>query len=163
LNRQRKVKKEKNMQQNVRKLGMFSLLLYNLTGGRINRSTRDGAVGILLLSTTGRKTGKKRSSSLVYIRYGSSYVVSASNAGHDQHPGWYFNLRSNPHVEVRIKDQQFKAVAEGASPALRDQLWNHLLEAAPFFAGYQRQTQRVIPIVLLHVEGGESNSEKKSE
>lgn len=151
------------MQQNVGKLSMFSLLLYNLTGGRINKSKRDDAVGILLLSTTGRKTGKKRSSSLVYIRHGSSYVVSASNAGQGKHPGWYFNLQSNPHVDVRIKDQQFKAVAEVASPALRDQLWNHLVDAAPFFADYRRQTQRIIPIVLLHEEGGESNSEKKAE
>lgn len=62
---------------------MFSLLLYNLTGGRINRSKSDDPVDILLLSTTGRKTGKKRSNSLVYIRYGSSYIVSASNAGHE--------------------------------------------------------------------------------
>ncbi|HLZ59221.1 MAG TPA: nitroreductase/quinone reductase family protein, partial [Ktedonosporobacter sp.] len=75
--------------------------------------------------------------------------VAASNAGKDKHPGWFFNLRSNTEVTLRIKNQQMKAVAEVASPEQRGWLWKRLVEAAPFFAGYQKSTQREIPMIIL--------------
>jgi len=129
---------------------MFSLIIYNLTGGRVYLGRAEDAVGLLALTTTGRKSGAPRSVSLVYIRNGSSYVVAAFNSGRDTHPGWYFNLRSNPQVTIQIKKQQIKAVAEMASPEQKSQLWEQLVEAAPFFAGYPKRTHREIPMVLLH-------------
>ncbi|HLZ56695.1 MAG TPA: nitroreductase/quinone reductase family protein [Ktedonosporobacter sp.] len=138
------------MQQKTFRLSIFSLILYNLTGGRVHIGNLEDPVGILVLTTTGRKSGKVRSVHLVYIRDGSSYVVAASNAGKDKHPGWFFNLRSNEQVTLRIKNQQMKAVAEVASPEQRGWLWKRLVEAAPFFAGYQKSTRREIPMVLLH-------------
>lgn len=138
------------MQQKTSKLSMFSLILYNLTGGRVHLGGAKDPVGLLVLTTTGRKSGGPRSVSLVYIRNGSSYVVAAANAGRDTHPGWYFNLRSNPQVTLRMKNQQVKAVAEVASPEQKSQLWEQLVEAAPSFAGYAKRTRREIPMVLLH-------------
>jgi deazaflavin-dependent oxidoreductase (nitroreductase family) len=138
------------MPQKTAKLSMFSLIVYNLTGGRIQTNSTEDPVGLLALITTGRKSGQPREVSLVYIKSGSDYVVSGSNAGRDTHPGWYFNLRNNPQVLVRIKKQQIKAVAEVAPPEQRKLLWEQLVEAAPMFARYAKLTRREIPMVLLH-------------
>jgi deazaflavin-dependent oxidoreductase (nitroreductase family) len=88
--------------------------------------------------------------SLIYIKSGPAYVVAASNAGRDTHPGWYFNLLSNPQVLVCIKQQQIKAIAEVASPAQRNLLWEQLVTAAPMYVRYGKQTHREIPMILLH-------------
>ncbi len=138
------------MSQKTARLNMFSLILYNLTGGRIYTGRVEDPVGLLVLTTTGRKTGQPRSVSLVYIKSGSSFVISASNAGRDKHPGWYFNLLSNPQVTVRLKDQQIEAVAEVADSERRNQLWEQLVKASPMFARYPKLTSREIPMVLLH-------------
>jgi F420H(2)-dependent quinone reductase len=138
------------MPQKTAKLSMFSLILYNLTGGRIQMNSAQDPVGLLALTTTGRKSGQPRTVSLVYIKSGSSYVVAASNAGRDKHPAWYFNLRSNPQVTVRIKNQQFKAVTATVNPEQRKQLWEQLVKASPMFARYPKLTRREIPMVLLH-------------
>jgi F420H(2)-dependent quinone reductase len=148
------------MQRKTSRLSMFTIILYNLTGGRVYPGSVDDPVGLLELTTTGRKSGVPRAVSLVYIRDGSSYVVAASNAGRDRHPGWYFNLQSNPQVTVRINKQQIKAVAEVASPEQRSQFWEQLVQAAPFFAGYPKRARREIPMVLLHPvdEAGEKRA-----
>jgi deazaflavin-dependent oxidoreductase (nitroreductase family) len=138
------------MAQKTAKLSMFALTLYNLTGGRIQMNNAQDPVGILELTTTGRKSGQPRKVSLTYIKSGFSYVVAASNAGRlDRHPAWYLNLLSNPNVTIRIKNQQFKAVAEVVDPEQRKQLWAQLVEAAPMYGGYQKRTQREIPMVFL--------------
>ena len=138
------------MPQKTPKLSMFSLIVYNLTGGRIQMNSADDPVGLLTLLTTGRKSGQPREVSLVYIKSDSAYVVAGSNAGRDKHPGWYFNLRSHQEVTIRIKSQQFAAVAEVANPEQRKLLWKQLVEASPMFARYEKSTQREIPMVLLH-------------
>ena len=148
------------MQQKTSRLSMFSLILYNLTGGRIQMNSAEDPVGLLVLTTTGRKSGQPRTVSLVYIKSGSSFVVAATNAGRDKHPGWYFNLQSNPQVKVRIKNQQITAIAEVADPEQRKQLWEQLVEAAPFLARYPKLTRREIPMVFLRPvdEQGEKRS-----
>ena len=138
------------MPQKTARLSMFSLILYNLTGGTIQMNNVHDPVGLLALTTTGRKSGQPRTVSLVYIKSGSSYVLAATNAGRDKHPAWYFNLRSNPRVTLRIKKQQIKAVAEMVDPEQRKQLWEQLVEASPMFARYPKLTRREIPMVLLH-------------
>ena len=144
------------MQQKRAKLSMFSLIVYNLTGGRIQMNSAEDPVGILALTTTGRKSGQPRKVSLVYIKSGSAYAVAASNAGRDKHPGWYFNLRSNPQVMMRIRKQQIKAIAEEVDPQQRKLLWEQLVEASPMFARYPKMARREIPMVLLRPvdEGG---------
>ncbi len=104
------------MAQKVQRLSYFSVLLYHLTGGRAYRGNADSPAGFLKLTTTGRKSGKQRTVHLLYIRDGSAYVVTASNGGRQRHPGWFFNVRSNPQVTLHIQDTQVSAVAEVAGP-----------------------------------------------
>jgi deazaflavin-dependent oxidoreductase (nitroreductase family) len=138
------------MAQKMAKLSMFSLIVYNLTGGRIQMNSAMDPVGLLELTTTGRTSGLPRKVSLVYIKSGSDYVVAASNAGRDRHPAWFFNLRSHPQVQIRIKNWQTAAVAELADPERRKVLWEQLVRASLMFARYEKLTQREIPMVLLH-------------
>ena len=124
------------------------IFLYNVSGGRIGGKM--GKVPVLLLTTTGRKTGKQRTLPLVYIMDGSAYVITASAGGADKHPGWFFNIRSNPQATIQVKDKHIKVTAEIAGPEKKPELWARLVEVAPNFAGYQKRTSREIPMVILH-------------
>jgi deazaflavin-dependent oxidoreductase (nitroreductase family) len=137
------------MPQKVQKLSYFSVLLYHLTGGRAYRGNANSPAGFLKLTTTGRKSGKQRTVHLLYIRDGSAYVVTASNGGSQRHPGWFFNVRSNPQVTLHIQDTQVDAVGEVAAPEKRKELWARLLSIAPMYAGYEKNTSREIPMVIL--------------
>src|SRR5438876_4096104 len=103
------------------RLSYRHVILHALSRGRIDPS--NDQAGFLKLTTVGRKSGKQRTVDLLYIRDGASYVVTASNAGRDKHPGWFFNLRNNPEVMFQVKGQQKKAVAEIAGPEKRSELW----------------------------------------
>jgi deazaflavin-dependent oxidoreductase (nitroreductase family) len=130
--------------------GILSLMvfLYTSTGGRIGGKMNGGDV--LLLTTTGRKSGKQRTIPLIYIRDGSAYVITASAGGADKHPGWFFNVRSNPHATIQVKDKRIQVMAEVAGPEKKPELWARLLEVAPGFARYQQRTHREIPMVILN-------------
>ena len=132
----------------VKLIFKIMVFLYNASGGRIGGKL--GKVPVLLLTTTGRKTGKQRTLPLNYIRDGSAYVVTASAGGADKHPGWFFNIRSNPQATIKVKDKQIKATAEIAGPDKKPELWARLVEVAPNYAGYQKRTSREIPMVILH-------------
>jgi deazaflavin-dependent oxidoreductase (nitroreductase family) len=140
------------MSQKPKKLGYFSVMVYTLTGGRAYRGSADSPAGFLQLTTIGRKSGLQRRVHLLYIRDGASYVIIASNGGKQRHPGWFFNLRSNPRVTIRAHDTQINVVAEVAAPEKRKELWARLLEIAPMYAGYEQRTRREIPMVLLYPE-----------
>jgi deazaflavin-dependent oxidoreductase (nitroreductase family) len=137
------------MPQPTKRLTYFSVMLYTLTGGHAYRGGPDSPAGFLKLTTTGRKSGQPRSVHLLYIRDGSAYVVTASNAGKPSNPGWYFNVRSNPEVSIEVHGTSRRAVAEVASPEKRRELWARLVQSASMFAGYEKRTQREIPMVLL--------------
>jgi len=132
----------------VKLIFKIMVFLYNASGGRIGGKL--GKVPVLLLTTTGRKTGKQRTLPLNYIRDGSAYVVTASAGGADKHPGWFFNIRSNPQATIKVKDKQIKVTAEIAGPDKKPELWARLVEVAPNYAGYQKRTSREIPMVILH-------------
>lgn len=132
------------------KLSYFHVTIYTLTGGRAYRGDANSPAGFLQLTTIGRKSGKERRAHLIYIRDGASYVIIASNGGRQRHPGWFFNLRSNPRVTIDVHGGQRSVVAEVASPEKRKELWARLLEIAPMYGGYEKRTQREIPMVLLH-------------
>jgi deazaflavin-dependent oxidoreductase (nitroreductase family) len=104
---------------------------------------------ILLLTTTGRRSGENRDSALIYGRYGDAYLVVASKGGADQAPAWYLNLRENPEVEVQVKEQRFPARARTATPSERAALWGTMTAAWPAYDQYQTRTSREIPIVVL--------------
>lgn len=123
------------------------VVLYQRTNGKIGSQMQ--GLPVLLLTTTGRKTGKPRITPLGYLEHDGHYVVIASNAGFDTHPAWFHNLTSHPQVRLQIRDQQFTAIAERADRMLRQQLWAKLVERAPGYGAYQKRTVREIPIVLL--------------
>src|SRR5260370_8036604 len=106
-------------------------------------------VPVLLLTTTGRKTGKKRTLPLINIMDGSAYVITASAGGADKNPGWFFNIRSNPQATIQVKDKHIKVMAEIAGQEKKSELWARLVEVAPNFAGYQKRTSRSIPLFLF--------------
>ncbi|MCI0609529.1 MAG: nitroreductase family deazaflavin-dependent oxidoreductase [Anaerolineae bacterium] len=123
--------------------------LYKISNGKIGG--RLPGLEVLLLTTTGRKTGKQRTTPLGYFKdQEGSYVIIGSNAGFDTHPAWFYNLKSKPHVTIQVKDKQLEANAEIAGPDKRNQLWAHLVELAPFYDNYTKKTGREIPVVILH-------------
>ena len=138
------------MSQKTPRLSYFSVAMYHLTGGRAYRGGPDSSAGFLQLTTTGRKSGKQRTVQLIYIRDGSAYVVTASNGGKQSHPGWYFNLQSNPQATIRVQDRELPVRAEVAGPEKRAELWTRLVQIAPFYSGYVKRAPREIPMVLLH-------------
>lgn len=123
------------------------IFLYRLTGGRFGGEMR--GFKVLLLTTTGRKSGQQRTTPLGYFDYDGNYVIAASNAGLPRNPGWYYNLKDNPQVAIQVQDQVMTAVAEEAKGELRNQLWGQLVEQAPSYAAYPKQTTREIPVIIL--------------
>jgi deazaflavin-dependent oxidoreductase (nitroreductase family) len=116
----------------------------------------DGAEGhewqgttTLLLTTTGRKTARKRTTPLIYQPYGDDYLVVASKGGAPRHPEWYLNLTANPDVEVQVKGDRFKARARTAAPEEKPGVWQAMTAVWPAYDDYQRKTDRDIPVVVL--------------
>jgi deazaflavin-dependent oxidoreductase (nitroreductase family) len=104
---------------------------------------------ILLLTTKGRKSGQMRTTPLIFVKNGDDPVIIASKGGAPDHPDWYLNLASDPHVQVQVKADVFDAVARTAEGAERARLWDEALKAWPQYADYQRATEREIPVVVL--------------
>ena len=105
--------------------------------------------GLLLLTTTGRRTGRERVSPLVRIDDGGNYLIAASMGGAPQHPGWYHNLVENPTVTVQVGATAEQRTARVASGSERDRLFQKFVDRDPRFARYQERTDRTIPVVVL--------------
>jgi deazaflavin-dependent oxidoreductase (nitroreductase family) len=106
-------------------------------------------VAMLLLTTTGAKSGNSHTIPLAYGRDGDRLFVIASKAGSDSHPAWYHNLVANPAVTVELPGETYEARADVADPATRNRLYAQQAAAMPAFTEYQTKTDRVIPVVLL--------------
>jgi deazaflavin-dependent oxidoreductase (nitroreductase family) len=104
---------------------------------------------LLLLTTTGARTGQRRAVPLTYLPDRDRYVVTAGNAGSDRHPAWYHNLVANPDVAVEVGTEAFSAVAVIAGDAERGALYELFAAAYPQADHFQAQTSRQIPVVIL--------------
>jgi deazaflavin-dependent oxidoreductase (nitroreductase family) len=104
---------------------------------------------MLLLTTTGRRTGKPHTVPLLYLRDGDQVVVIASWGGRDNDPEWYKNLVVEPTVHVQIEGERQAMQAATAGAERRSALWSRVLEAYDGYGIYQSRTDRVIPVVLL--------------
>lgn len=116
----------------------------------------DGAEGydwngttILLLHTTGRKSGRDITTPLIFREFEGAYLVVASKGGADDPPDWYLNLEQEPKVLVQIKGEKFHATARTATPAEKPAMWQHMIEVWPDYSDYQKKTARNIPVVVL--------------
>jgi deazaflavin-dependent oxidoreductase (nitroreductase family) len=103
----------------------------------------------LLLTTTGRKSGRKRTTPLIYQPYGDAYLIIASKGGAPEPPEWYRNLQEDPDVEVQIRGDLFPARARTASPEEKPEMWQTMIATWPAYDEYQRKTDREIPVVVL--------------
>ena len=122
--------------------------LYRASGGRLGGRFRKGAP-VLLLTTTGRKTGRRRTTPLLYVEEGDRYVVVASAGGAPSHPAWYLNLRSNPAATIQVGGRKLAITAETAGLEERARLWPRLTQMWPQYDDYQAKTHREIPVVML--------------
>ncbi|MEX2157940.1 MAG: nitroreductase family deazaflavin-dependent oxidoreductase [Dehalococcoidia bacterium] len=120
---------------------------YRVSGGALGGKI--GGVPCLLLTTTGRKSGRKRTTPLLYLRDGQDVVIVASYGGSPKHPTWYGNLVANPEAEVLIGREQKRVVARTANDDERARLWPRLVEMYKSYAEYQTKTERTIPVVIL--------------
>ena len=126
--------------------------IYRASGGRIGG--RIQGMEVLLLTTTGRRSGKSRTTPLLCVREGEAIVVVASNGGSDSFPAWWLNLRSNPDADVEIGRDLRHVTARKASSDERARLWPEFTSRYPGYAKYATRTKREIPVVILEPRSG---------
>ena len=121
--------------------------IYRLSGGRIfNRSV---GCPVVLLTTTGRKSGESRTAPIFGFQEGQSIVVVPSNAGKEHYPSWYLNLRANPQAEVQLGSAIWRVRARDATLQERERLWPFLASQYGGYQVYRERTDRHIPVVIL--------------
>jgi deazaflavin-dependent oxidoreductase (nitroreductase family) len=130
--------------------------LYTVSRGRIGG--RIGTVPVLLLTTTGRRSGKPRTTPLFYLDDGGSVVVVASYGGDDRPPAWFLNLTANPEVTAQFGGEITRMRARVADAEEKARVWPHLVELYRQYDSYQARTRRDLPVVVL-----EASCSRKSE
>ncbi|GII65515.1 nitroreductase [Sphaerisporangium krabiense] len=109
---------------------------------------------VLLLTTTGRASGREHTTPLIYQRHGDDYVIVASKGGAPESPDWYHNLTANPEVQVQVEGDRFTARARTATPEEKPEVWRLMAATWPQYDDYQAKTDRDIPVVILERAGG---------
>jgi len=104
---------------------------------------------VLILTTTGRRSGDPRSTPLIYGTHGDDHLVVASKGGADEHPAWYLNLETSTEVTVQVRDERFTAHARTATPEEKRTRWPIMVERWSAYDEYQAKTDRDIPVVVL--------------
>ena len=122
--------------------------LYRATNGKIGSSMMGGHM--LLLTTTGSKTGKERTVPVMYFEHEGKRFVIASNNGAPIHPAWFNNLKAKPEVGVQVRERKYTAHAEAISGDERAKVWKHVVATMPRFGEYEKKAAgREIPVVQL--------------
>ena len=128
-------------------LGRWHTRLYRLSGGRIGHTA--GSIRNLLLTTTGRKSGEKRTCPVAYFEDRGRFVMIASNGGNEKHPVWYLNLKADPRATIDAGPRRVEVVASTAEGEERERLWKEAVRGNSQFAVYESITSRKIPVVVL--------------
>lgn len=121
--------------------------VYQKTGGKFGGNLFGNP--ILLLHSVGRKSGKVYISPLTYFQDEDNYVIIGSNGGQDRHPGWYYNLQSQPETAVQVNAQMFNVQARLAEGDEREVLWERICRKHGQYPKYQAKTSRQIPLFIL--------------
>ncbi len=123
--------------------------LYEGSGGTAGLTLRDTGLPVIIVTNRGWKTGAIRKTPLMRVVDGENYILVASQGGAPQHPQWYYNLKADPHVEIRDKTELFTMrVREVVDPVERERLWAIAVKAFPPYQDYQNKTDRVIPVLI---------------
>ncbi|MEY2455380.1 MAG: hypothetical protein QOK06_474 [Acidimicrobiaceae bacterium] len=132
----------------VKPLSHLHAAVYRATGGRF--ANKGYGMPVVILTTTGRKSGKTRTTTLTSpVQDGDSVVLVASYGGDDRHPSWFLNLRDIPEVELTIHGETRSMRARVASEAEKAELWPRVVAAHKGYAQYQTKTDRDIPLVIV--------------
>jgi deazaflavin-dependent oxidoreductase (nitroreductase family) len=121
--------------------------LYRRTGGKLGGKV--GGAPMMLLTTTGRKSGQPRTTPLMCIKDGDQFLTVASYGGDDRDPQWFKNLQANPDASIQLGAETIHVRASVATPAEKKTLWPKVVAAYRGYDGYQRNTSRDIPVVIL--------------
>jgi deazaflavin-dependent oxidoreductase (nitroreductase family) len=122
--------------------------VYRATGGRVG-GRMPGLPSLLLLDHIGARSGRRRTTPLVYMRDRENLIVVASKGGFPKHPSWLHNLRASPRTEVQIGSQRIPVIATEATDEERRRIWPRAVQHNPHWGRYQERTHRRIPIVIL--------------
>jgi deazaflavin-dependent oxidoreductase (nitroreductase family) len=120
---------------------------FRANGGKVGGNF-EGAP-LLLLHSTGAKSGQERVSPMMYQAVGDSFAVFASKAGADTNPDWFHNLKANPEASAEVGTETIELTARVLDPEEREPIWEKQKADYPGFADYETKTDRVIPVVLL--------------
>ncbi len=131
----------------MKRIGKWHVRLYRATRGLIGR--RVDGLDVLLLTTTGKKTGLSRTVPLPYFRDGSNYLLIASFGGNAKNPAWFHNLTANPSVELQVGAKQMRATAVISEESERQRIWQQITREYPRYIAYQQKAERTIPVVVL--------------
>jgi deazaflavin-dependent oxidoreductase (nitroreductase family) len=132
----------------IKAMSRVNTWLYRATGGKIGGRFRYGAP-VMLVNYTGRKSGKRMTAPLLYLRDGERVVTVASKGGMSKHPLWFVNLQANPDCEVEIGREKRAMRARRASDEEKAHYWPKLVAIYPDYDLYQQRTTRNIPVVIL--------------
>jgi F420H(2)-dependent quinone reductase len=122
--------------------------VYRLTNGLVGHRI-PGGPPMLLLDHVGAKSGTKRTSPLVYVADGADFVIVASKGGYPKHPAWYHNLRANPDTTIQVGSKRRAVRARVAGDEEHKRLWPKAVDTYSGYEGYQKRTDRKIPLVIL--------------
>lgn len=131
----------------ARTINPIVMFLYRISGGRL--AGRMGSAPIMILTSVGSKSGRKRTNPVLYLVDGENLVTVASAGGAEKNPTWYWNLMHNPEASVTVKRETKNVRARKASPEERQRLWPLLTAMFPRYAEYAKKTKREIPVVIL--------------
>ena len=131
----------------IRLIGRIHGWLWSFTGRKFGNLM--GKAPFLMLTTKGRKTGRTRTTPVLYLQDGADFIIVASFGGNDMHPAWYLNLEHCPEAEVTMKSAHRRVLARKVSAEEKKLIWPRLVELYPQFTSYQRRTSREIPLMRL--------------
>jgi deazaflavin-dependent oxidoreductase (nitroreductase family) len=122
---------------------------YEGSGGTQGTTLLDTGLPVVIVTNRGAKSGKVRKTPLMRVEHNGSYAAVASKAGAPEHPLWYYNLRTNPHVEVQDGSGKWEMTAREVTGEERAAWWERAVAAYPPYAEYQQKTSREIPVFVL--------------
>lgn len=126
--------------------------LYERSGGIEGTTLK--SLPVIIVTNIGRKTGAIRKTPLMRVVDGNTYILVASKGGAPKHPLWYYNLKENPNVEIRDRDQVYlMLVREVTDPLEKQRLWDIAVQTYPPYLEYQEKTDRMIPVFIAEKSG----------